>query len=90
MSQSYQVVFFNKPGGGILPIHPVSPTLGQKGIDALCNPPVQSIEQLAHMCLAIEVTPTAYYRIDLLDQSLGRNRSLPPRELADLILELSH
>ncbi len=39
------------------------------------------------MRLAIVVAPTAYDRIDLIDQLLHRDRSLPPCESSNLILE---
>ena len=90
MGQSHQTVLFNQATCRIPAPRRVSPPFGQKRIDAALDPPIQPIEKQSHMCLAVEVPPTAYYRIDPVNQFLKRYGSLPPCEVSDLILEPPH
>jgi hypothetical protein len=54
------------------------------------NPSVKTVEELTDVGLAIIISPSANDRVDLVNQFLCRNGSLPARSCAYLLLEVSH
>src|SRR5215813_6110308 len=87
MGQPHQAKLRNQPCRGIPPPHRVPPTLGQKRVETVLDPPVELMKEPPDMRFAIEGAPPTNHGIDSLNQFPQLDWDGASSEVTDLLLE---